>query len=90
MKKYFCDVCGSEISGKPEFAPELGNQVAAVCALEDLCPRCARLSQKLSVSDLVLAELRRLAAEAEKTAAPPKPPVATGRGRRKRTLSWRR
>lgn len=80
MKKYFCDVCGSEISGKPEFALELGNQAAAVCGLEDLCPRCARLSQHLSVPELVLAELRRLAAEAGKTAAPPKFPVATGRG----------
>ena len=82
MKKYFCDVCGSEITGKPEFASELGNKAAEVCGLEDLCPRCCRLAHSLPVAELVLAELRRMAAKDEVSLAPPPaPPLEpTGRG----------
>lgn len=80
MKKYFCDVCGLEISGKPEFAPELGSKAAEVCGLEDLCSRCAHLSQNLRVSELVLAELRRQVEREAPPPAPAPPPVMTGRG----------
>lgn len=82
MKKYFCDVCGLELDIKLRLEPKPNNTAAAVCGLENLCPRCCRLAHSLPVAELVLAELRRMAAKDEVSLAPlPAPPLEpTGRG----------
>lgn len=77
MKKYFCDVCGTEL--KTVTAPPA--PAAELCHLEDLCPRCDVLARGLDVSGLVMAELRRLIEEKpEEPAAVGPAQVPTGRG----------
>lgn len=81
MKKYYCDVCGTElpIGGKALTAPP--DSVIIQLGLEDLCPGCENFARELDARGLVLAKLRRLAQ------VPPKPeplpgfsPVPVGRG----------
>lgn len=82
MKKYFCDVCGSEVDGGLRFAPKPSNRAAEICGLEDLCPSCEKMSRSLDVSALVLAELRFRAGKDETVpvTTPASPSEPTGRG----------
>lgn len=70
MKKYFCDVCGAELPGWDNATMLEPSHAVRVCDLTELCPRCIIVARNLNVKTLVLAELRRLAAEKDEKAEP--------------------
>lgn len=74
MKKYFCDVCGTEI----ERGENAAGPAAELCGFEDLCPACGELARNLDAAELVRETLRRLAAkrraDGEKPPEGPVPP----------------
>lgn len=88
MKKYFCDVCGVEMADCRDAMPDPDGPAIELCGLEDLCPRCEGLVQKLNVPDLILGELRRLVTAKPEKPEPPVPaPVLRGRWvKEKRTI----
>lgn len=71
MKKYYCDVCGVELPEWNERSVIGLSPAADICALTELCPRCETLTFKLDVPAVIMAELRRLAAEDERVEPTP-------------------
>lgn len=83
MKKYFCDVCGTELDSGGNAPP---GPVVELCRLEDLCPRCENFAQKLDFSALILGELRRLIESKGEVPAAPSPTLRGKAAKEKREI----
>ena len=77
MKKYYCDVCETELPNWDETTVLKLNQAASICGLTELCPRCDAISDGINISGLVMSELKRLAgSKQESLTLPPAPALA--------------
>ena len=66
MKKYFCDVCETDLPEWDDATVLEPTPAVVIGQLSELCPRCCALTRTFDAKALVRAELKRLAGEEEK------------------------
>lgn len=80
MKKYYCDICGKEMS-RPN-VDEIKACAAAVAAVvEDVCPRCLEAGRRINVRNMILKKWQALvgAGQTPQAAAAVRGSAETGR-----------
>lgn len=70
MKKYFCDVCETDLPEWDDAAVLEPTPAVVIGQLSELCPRCLALARAFDVKALVRAELKRLAESKQEDPAP--------------------